>query len=84
MTRVVVHIDKLVLRGIERADAAAVSAGIEAQLQQMLVAPGMAASLTDAGDHHRIKAGVVDASIAGGAHQLGRKAGKRIVRGVIS
>ena len=84
MTRVVVHIDKLVLRGIERADAAAVSAGIEAQLQQMLVAPGMATKLVDAGDHHRIKAGVVDVSKAGGAQQLGRKAGKRIVRGVTS
>ncbi len=84
MTRVVVHIDKLVLRGIDRADAPAVSAGIEAQLQQMLVAPGMAASLAGAGDRYRIKAGVVEFDRTGGAQQLGRKAGMRIARGVTS
>ncbi len=84
MTRVVVYIDKLVLRGINRAEAPAISAGIEAQLQQMLVAPGMAESLVEAGDRHRIKAGPVDFSKAGGARQLGRKAGIGIVKGVTS
>jgi len=84
MTRVVVHIDKLILRGIDRADARAISAGIEAQLRQLLGGPALAASLAEAGDRRRVKAGVVEFNKAGGAGQLGREAARKIVKGVTS
>lgn len=84
MTRVVVHIDKLILRGIDRADARAISAGIETQLKQLLGAPTLATSLTEVGDRRRVRAGVVDFNKADGARQLGCKAAKQIVKGVTS
>ena len=65
VTRIVLHIDKLVLRGIDRADAAAVSAGIRAQLKSLLVEPGVAATLATRGDHFRIKAGTAQVDQAG-------------------
>ena len=34
--RIVLHIDRLVLRGIDRADAGAVSAAIQAELQRLV------------------------------------------------
>jgi hypothetical protein len=84
MTRVVLHIDKLILRGIERADAPAIAAAIEAQLEQSLGAPGMANSLGELGNRRQVNAGVVDATAVGGARQLGRQAARQIVKGVTS
>jgi hypothetical protein len=54
MTRVVVHIDKLMLRGIDRAKAAVVSAQIQAQLKRSFTAPGSADAIAVAGDSRRI------------------------------
>ena len=82
MTRVVVHIDRLVLRGVDRADGATISAAIETQLRQSLALPGVAQSLGEIGNRHQLNAGVVDASGVGGARQLGRRVGKRIAKGV--
>jgi len=84
MTRVVLHIERLILRGIDRADAPALAAALEAQLAQALGAPGVAESLGARGYRHRVDAGVVDAGGAGGARQLGRRAARQIVRGVTS
>lgn len=38
--RVILHIDRLVLRGIDRADAAAVAAALEVELRERLEAGG--------------------------------------------
>lgn len=83
MTRVVVHIDSLILRGIDPADAPALSAGIEAQLQQLLGEPGRATRLAAAGNRRRVDAGVVDSSNAKSARQLGGCAARQIVKGVM-
>ncbi len=82
MTRVVVHIDKLVLRGIDRADAAAVSAGIRAQLKSLLVEPGVVVTLATAGNRSRIKAGTAQVDQACGASSVGRNIGNQIAKGV--
>jgi len=84
MTRVVMHIDKLVLRGIDRADARAISVGIETQLKQLLGGSMLPTSLAEVGDRRRIKAGVVKFKKAGSAERLGRKAAKQIVKGLES
>ncbi|MCB1894522.1 MAG: hypothetical protein H6945_08295 [Zoogloeaceae bacterium] len=58
MTRIVLHIDRLLLRGIDRNDAAAVAAGVEAELRRLL-----STSVTDLSqqpDRRRIDAGRVD------------------------
>lgn len=84
MTRVVLHIDQLILRGFERADAAAVSAGVQKQLKSMLIEPNAPASLTSGGDRFRIKAGTAQVEQAGGAPGIGRSIGRQIVKGMSS
>jgi hypothetical protein len=81
--RVLVHIDRLVLRGISRADAAAVSAGLQVQLQHLLAAPDAAGPLAAGGNRHRVRAGQVRISQRRGATAMGRAVAGSIVRGVI-
>ncbi|MFC3284030.1 hypothetical protein [Litchfieldella rifensis] len=78
MTRLVIHIDKLVLRGIDRSDAAAVSAGVQAELQRLLAEPGAASALIAGGDRYRLKAGPVPSAPAGG-----RALGQAIAGGIV-
>jgi len=82
--RVLVHIDRLVLRGISRADAAAVSAGLRSQLQHLLAAPDAARALAAGGNHRRVRAGPVRISQRRGATTMGHAVAGSIVRGVIS
>lgn len=82
MTRVIVHIDKLVLRGIDRADTAEISAGIRAQLKSQLVEPGGVETLATVGDRSRIQAGTAQVDQACVASSLGRNIGNRIAKGV--
>jgi hypothetical protein len=58
MTRVVLHINRLVLRGVERGDAEAVSTALQAQLQAQLSADAGAAWRGLAGTH-RLRAAQV-------------------------
>ncbi|MBT0959888.1 hypothetical protein [Denitromonas iodatirespirans] len=81
MTRVVVHIDTLVLTGIDRHDAAAVSAGVQAELQRRLALPGAAVSLAEGGDRHRIRAGAVPVAPGSGARGIGHAVAAGIVPG---
>lgn len=84
MTRVVLHIDKLVMRGIDRADTVAVTAGIRAQLKSLLCDPGVATMLSNGGDRFRIKAGSVQYDRADRGTSLGLNIGRRIAKGVTS
>lgn len=72
MTRLVIHIDKLVLRGIDRSDAAAVAAGVQAELQRLLAEPGAASTLIEGGDRYRLKAGTIQSAPATGGRALGQ------------
>jgi hypothetical protein len=73
--RIVLHIDRLVLRGVDRADAAALSAAIQAELQRRLAGPDSARTLVSDGDRNRINAGSV--RIAHG-QATGQAAGRAI------
>jgi hypothetical protein len=77
--KVIVHIDKLVLRGIERADAAQISAGIESQLRHLLATPGVAGDIATSGNHRRIKTQPVS---AGNHKQLARRVARSAVDGI--
>jgi len=80
VTRLVLHIDRLVLRGIERADAAVVSAGVRTELQRLLAAPDTARALAAGGSKYRVEAGEVRVARGGGA--LGRAIAGGIARGI--
>ena len=75
MTRVVLHIDRLVLRGVDLGDAQAVSAALQAELHALLSADGGAALREQAGTH-RLKAAPVSAGT--GAAALGHAVADRI------
>lgn len=62
MTRIVVHIDRLVLRGVAPNDATALSEAIHAELGQLLGNHPDIASLTGKAVRGSINAGSVNAS----------------------
>jgi hypothetical protein len=79
MSRLVLHIDRLVLRGIDRADAAAVAAGLELELRRQLTRAGAEAPLVTGGDRPRVRVGEV--RVAGGSHAAAT--GRAVARGIV-
>lgn len=82
MTRLVLHIDRLVLTGIDRHDADAVAAGVQTELQRLLAQPGALGALTVGGDRPRIRAGAVPVAHGGNGHAMGQAIAGGIARGV--
>ncbi|TVO67363.1 hypothetical protein [Denitromonas ohlonensis] len=82
MTRLVLHIDRLVLTGIDRHDADAVAAGVQAELQRLLAQPGALGTLTGGGDRARIGAGRVAVAHGGNGYATGQAIAGGIARGV--
>lgn len=81
MSRIVLHIDRLLLRGIDAGNAEAFSAALQAELQRQLAIAGMAETLSGIGHLARIKAGEVR-STTPGSEGLGQAIGRSIVRGL--
>lgn len=74
MTRLVLHIDRLVLRGVARADAPAVAAALQGRLAELMRAdPQLAAQLAAAGDRSRLRPARVSLVPGSGAAALGRR-----------
>ena len=80
MKRVVVHIDRLVLRGVDLADAATICASLQRDLRRLLAQPGAEAALIGRGGSALLRAGEVHVAHGEGATGLGRAAATRIVR----
>jgi hypothetical protein len=59
MRRVVLHIDRLVLRGFEPGQRHAVAQGLQAELARQLAEPGAAQQWVSRGDVAHVAAGVV-------------------------
>jgi hypothetical protein len=81
MRRVVVHIDRLVLRGVAAGDAAALSAGLRTELQFRLGSDGAVMALSRHQAFEAVRAGTVRVPHGGGPEAVGRAAAGRIVRG---
>ena len=82
MTRVVVHIDRLVLKGFRGADSQAIGEGMRSELARALAEPSTAGSLASMGDIPRINAGNVSVSRDTAPRQFGVSAGRAIARGL--
>ncbi|MCB2008134.1 MAG: hypothetical protein KDH93_24210 [Rhodoferax sp.] len=78
MRRVVLHVDRLVLHGIDRTDAQALSAGLQAELQRLLSVPGAATTMVAAGNQLRVRSAPVTLAPGGG-----RQAGQAIAGGIV-
>ena len=70
--RIVLHIDRLVLRGIDHGNAAAVASGLQAGLQELLAQAGEAPTIISAGDRYRVRAGSVRVHDGDSGRALGR------------
>lgn len=77
MKRIVLHVGRLVLRGVDRSDAEAVSDALQAELQRLL-GPGGAGILAVQGSSHALQAGPVRLAPGAGAAGLGRAAAASI------
>jgi hypothetical protein len=72
--RIVLHIDRLVLNGVDRSEADDVTAGLEAELRRQLARDDAALTLGAAADRSRIETD----SLHAGAERLGRDTGRAI------
>ena len=79
--KLVLHIDRLVLRGVPAAERDAVVASLHAALERELTAPGVAEGLAASGHRDRVRARFAPAT---GPQALGRDAAQRIVAGARS
>ncbi|SFL96500.1 hypothetical protein [Variovorax sp. OV329] len=76
MPRLVLHIDRLVLHGVERADAAGVADALQEQLGALLAAGG--SPLAAQGNTHALQAGRIRLPHDAGAAALGHAVATRI------
>jgi hypothetical protein len=81
MPRTVLHIDRLVLRGVARVDAVALSEALQTELQALLRVPANVTAFA-AGDGARVlKAGQVTLAPDSDAGETGRAVAARIAGG---
>ncbi|RST50126.1 hypothetical protein [Variovorax sp. MHTC-1] len=76
MPRIVLSIDRLVLRGVERVDAAAVAAALQSELHALLASGS--STLATQGSAHALQAGQVRLPHGADAAALGRAVAVRI------
>lgn len=80
MKRVVLHVDRLVLRGFRTEDRHAIGVGVHGALARLLATPGVADRLARLESAARLKGGRLQVANGTGSHELGTRAGERIVR----
>lgn len=86
MKRVVVHIDRLLLRGLNRVDRAALLAGLRDELGRLFAEPQVLAGWTMRGPAAHVAGGQVAAArVTVGAalpsHEIGVRLGRAVVGG---
>lgn len=84
MNRVVIHIDRLVLHGVDPADAQAVSEGVRAELQRLLADPDAAEALSAGGDRPRISAAPVRLATGSAGASTGRRVAASVANSIMS
>ncbi len=82
MNRVVVHIDRMVLRGFSNVDAHAIGEGMRTELARALADPAMGERLASLGHVSNLHAGKVRLAKDGRPQGLGISAGRAIAKGI--
>lgn len=80
MTRIVLHIERLVLHGIDPMDADAISQALRDELERQLTLSDVAPDLRTAGNRYRVNAGSVHLAQGEDAAALGHAIAARIVQ----
>ncbi|WP_289535819.1 hypothetical protein [Pseudomonas sp. SO81] len=79
MSRIVLHIDRLVLRGVSAADAAVFSESLRSELASRLADPAARAALLACGGNHKLNVGSVQVPHGQPASATGQAVAGRIV-----
>lgn len=82
MTRIVLHIDRLVLRGFDRDDQAGIAEGLRAELGRLLATPEVARQLRSRHGVPALKVGAVRIQAGTQPTAIGAQAARGIVRGI--
>ncbi len=82
MTRVVVHIDRLVLKGFPPEDRQALAEGLRQELGRLFAAPDAAQGLAARGDAGRLRVSGVRVGATAAPGHVGTQAARGIVRGM--
>jgi hypothetical protein len=84
MRRVLVHIDRLVLKGFAHADRHALAEGLREELARQLTEPGLAVRLASRSRSDRVDAGHVGIGPAGSLRPVGAQIALGIAKGITS
>jgi hypothetical protein len=82
MKRVVVHIDRMVLKGFRAADAPAIGEAMRGELARLLADPVIGGRLAALGHVSSLRAGKVGLVPDASAQRLGACAGRAIAKGI--
>ena len=82
MKRVVMHIDRLVLKGFRHADSHAIGEAMRGELSRLLADPATGARLAALGHVSRLHAGKVKLTQDAKPQRLGVSAGRAIAKGL--
>ncbi|MDB5970547.1 MAG: uncharacterized protein JWQ90_2997 [Hydrocarboniphaga sp.] len=82
MKRVVLYIDRLVLKGFDRRDRHALAAGLQQELTRMFAEPGLMRQLVAKGDIGVIKTGAVRIAASASPAKVGSHLAGSITQGV--
>ncbi len=78
MKRVIVKIDRLVLKGFRFEDRHAIAQGLQEQLTRLLAAPGMAEQIGATGSASRLRLGNIRVAGDLGVKQIGSATGRAV------
>lgn len=83
MTRVAVHIERLVLKDFRPQDGDAVAEGLQRELSRLLAEPSAAPQLAAMGSLPRLQVGAGPLDRGAGAQQIGQRLAQRIGREIV-
>lgn len=84
MSRVVVHIERLVLHGFGHGAKAAIAAGLQRELEHLLVARGRASEWAGIGDLVRLRVAPLQIRPGATAAEVGAQAARGIGHGLVN
>jgi hypothetical protein len=82
MKRVIVHIDRLVLKGFQHEDRHAVAAGLQQELAKLLAEPASAERLAGLGSVSRLRVGKAQIQQGAKPQRMGIEAARSIAQGI--
>jgi hypothetical protein len=82
MKRVVVHIDRLILKGLGNTNPHAIGEGMQGELARLVADPTAAKRLASLGNVSSLNTAKISFALGGRPQRLGMSAGRAIVRGL--